>query len=174
MGFLFYRVVPFSTFCVCTAEYEKITIMKKYISSLGLSLFIFTACGSTKRLETVAPFSLGEAYAQKWSIDAPSVAEGFELVVSVLSLENANADLQNVYYNGKMAPISIELTDKGIIAVAEFGNLVKITEEFPFELTETQAVISYMQKEKVRYYQINGIQKNLPISYSDLDAKNSR
>ena len=139
--------------------------MKKYRYLLGLSLLILLGCGSIKKLETVAPFNLGEAYVQKWSIEEPSKEDGFELVVSVLSLENANADLKNVHYKGKMAPISIELTDKGIIAVAEFGNLEKSTEEFPFNLTETQAVISYMQKEKVKYYRINGIRQNLPVFY---------
>ncbi|CAM3412789.1 hypothetical protein ZORO111903_04095 [Zobellia roscoffensis] len=147
--------------------------MKKYIYILGLSLVILSGCGPTKKLETMAPFSLGETYAQKWSVGEPMEEDGYELVVSVLSLDNDNADLKNIYYNGKMAPISIEVTDKGIIGISEFGK-VQSSEEFPFELTETQAVISYMQKDKVKYYQINGIQQNLPISYSNLDEKNSR
>lgn len=148
--------------------------MKKYISILGLSLFVLSGCGSTKKLETTAPFSLGEAYAQKWSISQSPKDGGYEIVVSVLSLENDNANLKNVYYNGKMAPISIELTDKGIIGIAEFGAVVESPEEFPFDLTETQAVISYVHKEKVKYYQINGIQQNLPISYSSLEEKEAR
>ncbi|MDB2606432.1 hypothetical protein N9Y48_01500 [Zobellia sp.] len=124
-------------------------------------------------METIAPFSLGESYAQKWSIENDANTVGYELVVSVLSLENETAELKNVYYQGKMAPISIEITNKGIIGVVEFGEVQESTEDFPFNLTETQAVISYVQKDKVRYYQINGIRQNLPVSYPTLKEKNS-
>ncbi|WP_155599009.1 hypothetical protein [Zobellia amurskyensis] len=148
--------------------------MKRYIYIFGLSLVMLVGCASKKKLETIAPFNLGEAYGQQWSVDQLSDAKGYELVVSVLSLENDKADLKNVYHKGKMAPISIQLTDKGIIGIAEFGGGVESPEEFPFSLTETQAVISYVHKEKVKYYQINGIQQNLPVSYSSLSEKNSR
>ncbi|MGP1991674.1 hypothetical protein D9V96_007300 [Zobellia laminariae] len=148
--------------------------MKTHIYILGLSLFMLMGCGSKKNLETLAPFSLGEAYGQSWSIDETTGVKGYELVVAVLSLENDKADLKNVYHKGKMAPITIELTDKGIMGIVEFGEAVESPEEFPFDLTDTQAVISYVHKEKVKYYRINGIQQNLPVSYSSLREKNSR
>ncbi|MGS0525696.1 hypothetical protein ACU8V7_11365 [Zobellia nedashkovskayae] len=86
-------------------------------------------------------------------------------------MENDKADLKNLYHKGKMAPITIELTDKGIMGIVEFGEAVESPEEFPFDLTDTQAVISYVHKEKVKYYRINGIQQNLPVSYSSLREK---
>jgi len=65
--------------------------------------------------------------------------------------------------------------------VAEFGDIanesVEISQEdepFPFQLSETQAVVSYVNNEKVKYFQINGIQRNLAITYPNLEAKNSQ
>jgi len=82
-----------------------------------------------------------------------------------------------------MAPVQIKLRDIGRVAVAEFGAisgskdtadtvLPKAKDDiFPFELTETQAVISYVQKKKVRYYRIDGIQRKLPVTYPTESAK---
>lgn len=139
-------------------------------------------------MEATAPFSLGEAYGQKWSVEDRPAAKGYEVVITILSLSEDEATLYNLYHQGKMAPVQIKLKDIGTVAVAEFGattsdkNTTEVNspeaevgskgqEALPFELTETQAVISYVQKKKVRYYQINGIQRKLPITYPSESAK---
>tara|TARA_Y100000815_G_C13199093_1_gene446040 strand:+ start:197 stop:664 length:468 start_codon:yes stop_codon:yes gene_type:complete len=143
--------------------------------------FIISGCSSTKKIETTAPFSLGEPYAQKWTLENDSVKEGHEVVIPILSLEKDRAELKNLYYMGKRAPLQMKLTSKGNVAVAEFGDIanesVEISQEdepFPFQLSETQAVVSYVNNEKVKYFQINGIQRNLAITYPNLEAKNSQ
>ncbi|WP_194533089.1 hypothetical protein [Zobellia nedashkovskayae] len=148
--------------------------MKKYIYILGLSLFMIVGCASKMKLEMIAPFSLGDAYAQKWSVETPKGRDGYEVVVTILSLKNDKAKLKNMYFKGKKAPVSILMTEKGIVGVAEFGDAADSIEDFPFNLTETQAIITYMQKGKLKYYKINGISQKLPISYPNLRKKNSR
>ncbi len=155
----------------------------KNFTYLLFATLLLSGCGSKKSLETIAPFSLGEAYGQKWDVEDRPAAQGYEVVITILSLTEDEAVLKNLYHQGKMAPVQIKLKDIGTVAVAEFGAMSssndttktlspKVGEnEFPFELTETQAVISYVQNKKVRYYRIDGIQRNLPVSYPTASAK---
>jgi len=168
--------------------------MKNAIYLLLLTVLLIS-CGSKKSLETTAPFSLGEAYGQKWSVDDRPAAKGYEVVVTILSLTEEKATLKNLYHQGKMSPVRIELRDIGTVAVAEFGpststntasDTISVSskkekrskkdkkaenEVFPFELTETQAVISYLQKKKIKYYKVDGVQRKLPVSYPNASAK---
>lgn len=108
---------------------------------------------------------------------------GYEVIIPIPSLENDVAKLKNLYHKGKMTPLEIKLTEIGNVAIAEFGP-VSLEKEaasivpaemdgdpFPFELTETQAVISYVNNEKVKCYKINGIQQNPKVSYPTVVAK---
>lgn len=125
-------------------------------------------------------------YAQKWAIKDKPEETGYELIIPILSLENDEAILKNLYYKGKMTPLEIKLMEIGNVAIAEFGPVAiekeavsivpdEIDEEsFPFELTETQAVISYVNNEKMKYCKINGIQQNPQVSYPTAVAKNER
>lgn len=156
--------------------------MKKSSIISITALFILWGCSSTKKLEATAPFKLGEAYAQKWIIEE-NQKTGYEVIIPILSLENEAAALKNLYHKGKMMPIEIKLTEIGNVAIAEFGangtendtdNILAIEtdkEPFPFDLTKTQAVISYVNNKKVRYYLINGIRQNLKVTYPNATAK---
>ncbi|NNE76226.1 MAG: hypothetical protein HKN31_04055 [Pricia sp.] len=158
--------------------------MKEYIFMFMWIALMITGCGTKKNLETTAPFRLGEAYAQKWIVEDDSAKQGYEVIIPLMSLDTDKAAIQNVYHKGKMASLQIKLTEKGTMAIAEFGEEVtrndpaitlsseKGIEPFPFDLTDTQAVISYLSNKKVRYYKINGIQRNPTVSYPTAIAKN--
>lgn len=137
------------------------------------------ACSSIKKLEATAPFSLGEPYAQKWQVEEEPFEKGYEVVIPIISLETEKAEIKNLYHHGMRTPLSIELTSEGNVMVAEYQNAFPSVatneeEEFPFELKDTQAVISYVSNDKVRYYQINGIRQNLVKNYPSTEAKNNR
>ena len=161
---------------------------KYLIFSLGLLL---VACSSQKKLETSTPFTLGEVYAQKWIVENSTKDSGYEVVIPIMSLDENEAVLQNLYHKGKMVDISIELRESGMIALAEYTKeellkkdiLVpesdkgkrkknsKKMELFPFELQDTEAVLSYLQKDKVRYIKLTGIRQNPVVAYESLKAK---
>ncbi len=42
--------------------------MKSSIYILVLWAIVLSSCSSQKKLETIAPFTLGEVYAQKWIV----------------------------------------------------------------------------------------------------------
>jgi len=165
--------------------------MKK-IMYLMLSLgFFFVACSSQKKLETSAPFTLGEVYAQKWMVENTTMYSGYEVIIPIMSLDENEAVLQNLYHKDKMVDISIELREFGMIALAEYSKedllkkdmLVpeapknkrkkgsKKMELFPFELQDTEAVLSYLQNDKIRYIKLSGIRQNPVVVYESLKAR---
>ncbi|TMM58905.1 hypothetical protein FEE95_05595 [Maribacter algarum] len=165
--------------------------MKRTHFLILISSILIVACSSQKKLETSAPFTLGEVYGQNWIVENAAKDSGYEVVIPVMSLDENEAVLQNLYHKGKMVDISIELRDFGMIALAEYSKedllkkdiLVpeapnskkkkdnKKMELFPFELRDTEAVLSYLQKDKVKYIKLSGIRQNPVVIYESLKAR---
>ncbi|MGI9552570.1 MAG: hypothetical protein ACR2MT_15310 [Aurantibacter sp.] len=146
--------------------------MKKHVYVFVWSVIFFTGCSSTKKLEINAPFTLGEAYGQEWFTEEIPKKTGYDLIIPIISLDEDDAVLQNLYHLGQMSDIKIELRETGMVAVAEFPSKDKsqetsgLNEEpFPFLLGLTEAVLSYLDNDKVRYIKINGIRQNPAIAY---------
>ena len=152
--------------------------MKKYAYAIFISLLFFVGCSVKKNLEISAPFSLGEAYGQGWFTEKNPRKTGYDVIIPIISLDEDDAVLHNLYHLGQMADIKIEMREIGMVAVAEFPSKDKSEEPgqlngepYPFLLTEAEAVLSYLHKDKVRYIKINGIRQNLPVSYPNLLSK---
>lgn len=156
-----------------------------------ISGLLIVGCSSQKKLETKAPFTLGEVYAQQWIVEENLKDSGYEVVIPIMSLDENEAVIQNLYHKGKMVDLQIELRDTGMIALAEYSKedllkkdiLVpeqvkkgrkkgaKKMELFPFELQETEAVLSYLQNDKVKYVKLAGIRQNPVVVYPTLKAR---
>jgi len=96
-------------------------IMKNaYYFILILSLLL-AGCSSQKKLEATAPFILGEVYAQKWIVENAAKDSGYEVVIPLMSLDEHDAVLQNLYHKRKMVRLSIEIRKIGMIALAEYS-----------------------------------------------------
>ncbi len=84
-----------------------------------------------------------------------------------------------------MANVTIELREIGTVALAEYTEIEPVehdtvpvdlkneTASFPFQLTETEAVLSYLHNEKVKYVKLNGIRQDPVKAYPSLEARNS-
>lgn len=155
--------------------------MKALFMKNGIILILFSlmvcSCSVKKNLETSAPFKIGEPFGQKWLVEDNPKKEGYDVIIPILSLDEDDAVLHNLYHRGTMANIEIEMREIGMVAVAEFSskeNREKVeldNEPFPFLLGEAEAVLSYLHKDKVRYIKINGIRQNPTVSYPSLVAK---
>ena len=152
--------------------------MKKSIYFPILAAILLSGCSVKKNLEISAPFTLGEAYGQEWFTEEIPKKSGYDVIIAILSLNEDDAVLANLYHQGEMAEIKIELREIGMVAVAEFPpkdrpqETRQLNEEpFPFELGEAEAVLSYVHKDKVRYIKINGIRQNPVVTYPTLLAK---
>lgn len=156
--------------------------MKGFLMKNGIILillgFMVYGCSVKKNLETTAPFKLGEPFGQKWLVEDNPKKEGYDLIIPILSLDEDDAVLHNLYHRGKMANVEIEMREIGMVAVAEFpskkdsGELKLASgEAFPFLLGEAEAVLSYLNNDKVRYIKINGIRQNPTVAFPSLVAK---
>lgn len=137
------------------------------------------SCAVKKNLETNAPFELGEPFGQKWLVENNPKKEGYDVIIPIISLDEDEAVLHNLYHRGEMINVEIEMRETGMVAVAEFPSkenrieLKQVNEEpFPFLLSEAEAVLSYLHNDKVRYIKINGIRQNPVMAYPTLLSKN--
>lgn len=151
--------------------------MKNRVVVILLGLMVYS-CSVKKNLETNAPFKLGEPFGQKWLVEESPKKEGYDVIIPILSLDEDDAVLHNLYHRGEMTNIEIEMREIGMVAVAEFpskGSPEKVQqpneEPFPFLLGEAEAVLSYLHNDKVRYIKINGIRQNPIVAYPSLVAK---
>ncbi len=165
--------------------------MKNTCYFILFCLLLLAGCSSQKKLETSVPFSLGEIYAQKWMVEDNFKESGYEVIIPIMSLDENEAIIQNLYHRGKMVDLRIELRETGMVALAEYSKedllkkdiLVpepmrkkksknsKKMELFPFELQETEAVLSYLQNDKVKYVKLAGIRQNPVMLYPSLKAR---
>lgn len=141
---------------------------------------ILSSCSVKKNLETSAPFKLGEPFGQKWLVEDNPKKEGYDVIIPILSLDEDDAVLHNLYHRSEMTSIEIEMREIGMVAVAEFPSIensekleLQDEEPFPFLLGEAEAVLSYLHNDKVRYIKINGIRQNPTVAFPSLLAKRS-
>lgn len=151
--------------------------MKNGIVLILLALLVHS-CSVKKNLEISAPFELGEPFGQEWFIAQDSTKKGYDVIIPIVSLDEKDAVLHNLYHRGEMTHVEIEMREIGMVAVAEFpseGNNGKVRqaddEPFPFQLGEAEAVLSYLHNDKVRYIKINGIRQNPIVEYPTIVAK---
>ncbi|HMB62789.1 MAG TPA: hypothetical protein VKN36_06935 [Eudoraea sp.] len=153
--------------------------MKWIIYILVCCTVAFYGCSSQKKLETSTPFVLGNASCQKWTGGREDKDPGEIVKITVRELTGMDVSFLNIYFRGSMAPVVMEMDDQGMMATAKFetrkpdiimhadslrevGNqppkrATRDGTEFPFDLRETEAVLSYMENEKVKYVKVVGI-----------------
>lgn len=139
----------------------------------------FYGCSSQKKLETSTPFVLGTASCQKWTEGLEDGVSGKIVKITVRELTGKDVGFLSIYFRGSMAPVVMEMEDQGMMATAKFQNAkpdiimhadsmrevgnqppkraTRDGTEFPFDLRETEAVLSYMENEKVKYVKVVGI-----------------
>ncbi|WP_196887156.1 hypothetical protein [Aureivirga sp. CE67] len=136
---------------------------------------------STPKLTTEIPFKIDKATIQKWVGGRPN-AGGTNVKLYLSDVKDV--EFKEIYFRGKKTALKAFNNDKnrsGTNLVAafnkerkkdinlsgnskeEYGNKAK--EMIPFELTAKQAVISYKEDGKLKYYKINSMRELEPIYY---------
>ena len=154
--------------------------MKNTVYILLSLIMGLSGCSSQKKLETSTPFVLGPAICQEWYAGKEESGSGQVLKITINEMSSEEVNLQNVYFRGAMSKVNMEMEDKGMMAVARFkkegkkdmvmhadstkevGNQPpklrsKEEMEFPFELKRDEAVLSYLEDDKVKYVKIIGV-----------------
>lgn len=136
-----------------------------------LPLVFFASCGTGQKLQQNAPATIEDAHFQKWISGAKGMGSGINIAI-VFKNTPKDITLKDVYFRSMKTELVTKLkelntfrgylktkynTQEDLVMDAdpkkEYGNKPpKIKEEFPFELKDNEAVISYVKNGKTLFY----------------------
>ena len=145
----------------------------------GILLLGLTQCRSQKIvLVTTPPFILGDVTSEKWT--SPDKGSGTNLYIPVE--EGREIILNNVYFRGKETSLEKIQRDNYLVYIArfkdeeqkdmilhedpekEFGNTPpRLFKQLPVTLEDNEAVISFTENKKTKYYKIENIREATPV-----------
>lgn len=155
------------------------------VSNCGSSMNTTTNTTSIV-LEQNPPFTISEVYAQDWVAGVQGGGSGTNLFVL---FENVNEDvrLKQLFFRNKIedaqtkphTPLQVIgfFKNQNNQRVIMDGNPIKEAENtppepFPFELNESEAVLSYTVSGTLQYYKISDIEDREPIAYPSVNKPN--
>lgn len=149
---------------------------------------ILTSCSSQKKLVAKVPFTIGNGYCQEWTGGKEESGKGLLVKIPVSEMEGYT--LEGIYFRGQMGEVSLEEENGQKYAVTnmqkssnakpdivmhadpkeEVGNQpprIKSEEEldFPFELKDTEAVLSFSKNGRIKYCKVTGIKDKAALIY---------
>ncbi|GAB5400699.1 MAG: hypothetical protein Aureis2KO_22840 [Aureisphaera sp.] len=159
--------------------------LKQITALLGLSVCIagFSGCAGGKdtvySLEQQPPFNITGSYFQKWVAGVQEGGSGINvhLIIEGISEE---IEVRNVYFRGQITKANSmpEQPDKfvayfkkgqnrDVIMDSDITKEAKNTPlgDFPFDLDDDEAVISYFHKDTEKYFKISDIEEKPLIAY---------
>lgn len=172
----------------------KIYVMKRLkIVSGVLAIFILSVflsnCGGSKTdkskltLTENPPFSIEEVYSQKWMAGVKEGGSGTNIYISLNNIEPGTL-INEVYFRNKITTAEeknnqifvgyFKNEQQDIImdsdATKEANNIPP--QKFPFQLEESEAVLSYTYKGIEYYYKISNIEEKELIAYPSNNPNN--
>ena len=157
------------------------------ISSILVILFGFSQCGGSTLVKNPI-LKVEKAFYNKWVGGQPGV--------SGTKVEIHLEDVQEVifvalYFQGKRTQVEVSKIDKFTRIIAHFStskrknrnlildaditkeleNTLPSLEEFPFQLKENEAMLSYKKENKTVYFKIENIKKVQSIPFPSMNKK---
>ena len=167
--------------------------MKNFLYLTVLAIMGLSSCSSQKKLQSHPPFTVEGPTCQKWTGGMENSGSGLEVRIPITYVNKESIAVQQLFFRGEITDLTIEIINKERFAVGKFSNeklqkpdiimhadpkkefgnqppILKSEEkiEFPFELNEDEAVISYIDKQgtTIKYTKISGIKELQPLIYS--------
>ncbi|WP_331363256.1 hypothetical protein [Polaribacter sp.] len=146
----------------------------KILSVIAI-LFGFTQCGTSKLVKT-PPFKIASATYNNWVGGLPGVSG---TRVEIRLSEKENIDFESLFFKNKSTKIEVREENGKTFLTAHFNtsksrggrdlildsdsrkeikNEVPKNDDFPFELKENEAVLSYKVAGKIKFYKIENIE----------------
>ncbi|WP_298762684.1 hypothetical protein [uncultured Polaribacter sp.] len=158
----------------------------KILSILTL-LFGLTQCSTAKFVEK-APFTVKKAFYNNWSGGQAGVG-GVKLELHLKNAENIQFD--SLYFQKKKTKVTLQQKEKqtnilGYFAkhktikkdlildadpTKELQNTPPIINKYPFDLKDSEAVISFKKGSKTVFYKIENIKKEQPVFFPSANKK---
>ena len=145
----------------------------------------FLGCSSAQKMKQDLPFHLGEVYFQKWNAGVKEAGSGTDLYITLISELPKDVRMDSIFFKGKGTKI-IMLKDNNHMYVGrfkaeyiqktdyimketsakEYGNEVPpLSKKIPYELKDSEAVLSYISNEKTKYFKIENITEKATQNY---------
>jgi len=146
-------------------------------------VILFSQCSSAQKLQENMPFNIDEVYSQKWIAGVQGGGSGINVFLK-LKDNNHNVVFDSIYFRGKGAKLEtnpdrnfcvgrfstpfnkkqdVILSDK---PKGEFGNEAPIIpKKPPFDLKDSECVISYKENNSTKYFKIEKIKEKQMVSY---------
>lgn len=160
--------------------------MKNIVYSTLAVIFSLSGCTPQKKLVENVPFETGNVVCQSWTGGRAESGSGIRLDIELPQGETEGIQLQQAFFRGKVANLSLQTKGGQQIASANFVNnnrnksdLImdadskkevgnqppELLAEFPFDLQPTECVVSYLEGKKLRYHKLGNIQETKPLIY---------
>lgn len=152
--------------------------MKYMMSAMLLFTLGLFGCSSQKKLTKEAPFRVVGAECQTWVGGREETGIGTEVTLILEGL-STQVNLDQLYFRGRVGDLSVTRTEAGKLARCTFTDQEKkismhsdpmkevgnqpprmksaAEKEFPFQLGSDEAVISYLEKDRMRYFKVTGV-----------------
>lgn len=145
----------------------------------------FTDCSTAQKLQNTAPVSFGDVYSQKWVAGVQGGGSGINLYIPISDEIPQNIQLDSIYFRGKAAKLE-SIKGKTVLYVARFENnfnqkndivmsndpkqeygneAPSLQTNIPFDLKDSEGVVSYKEADKTKYFKIGNITEKLPEHY---------
>jgi len=155
--------------------------------SILVILLSFSQCGGSTLMKNPI-LKVEKAFYNKWVGGQPGVS-GTKVEIH---LEDAQEVIfVALYFQGKRTQVEVSKIDKFTQIIAHFstskrkhrnlfldadiiketGNTLPILEEFPFQLKENEAILSYKKENKTLYFKIENIKKVQSIPFPSMNKK---
>jgi len=152
------------------------------IPALALIMMSFSQCSSAQ-FDKKAPATITESFYQDWVGGRPG-SKGTLVTIKMQAPEKEMV-FDSIYFNGKTVKLGKSINENEITLTGnfmiitkpndlimhadpkeEFGNKApQVTKKIPFELQKDEAVVSYIIKNKKRYFKLSGIKKMKTLFY---------
>ncbi|MEJ1221539.1 hypothetical protein [Sediminicola sp. 1XM1-17] len=166
--------------------------MKSIQTYILISLLLgtaFTSCRTQKTLQGDVPFVMGAATSQEWIGGREESGTGISVVVPISAISK-NVSFQDMYFRGQIVQVSTDREGEGLTVQGNFKKVPKeqglftpedpkremggqqpplsgkAAQDFPFDLTFHEAVLSYIVKNRMKYVKISGIKEKAVLIYS--------
>ncbi|MBR9913507.1 MAG: hypothetical protein GYB32_01565 [Algicola sp.] len=157
------------------------------LSFIGLMVVFvvsFSRCSTAQKLQKEAPLDIGDVYFQRWTGGVKGAGSGLNIFIPT---EQSAVILDSVYFREKVAKLELTETDDSHLYIGRFktafnepdtdlvlssdqkeeysNQLPKKKQELPFEISDTECIVSYRKGEKQYYFKISNIQEKEPLLY---------
>ena len=154
--------------------------MKNATVILVLTMFSYMGCAPQKSFVKNPPFEVGEAVCYNWVGGRAESGKGTVVSIPLSSESIENITFQQLFFRGKATNIKTEKMESGWVLKGNFydakmekpdrimhsdsgkevGNQPPmIPKKIPFELSENEAVISYIEEETIKYVKLKDVKQ---------------